>query len=386
MSEQTPPATPGSFDYLRSIAGERFNPTTMLAALLVLAVLYTLYFARDFLLPIVLAFLFAVILMPAVRGLKRLRVPRALAAALVTFALAASLGGLLAWIYDPAQEWIQKAPYTLSEVESKLRNIKKSVEGMAKVAEKVEQLATPAPKPGAKPQPAPAAAPAQPSLLHKTFSTTLAVLVFVGTMLVLLFFLLATGDTLLQKTVQVMPTRADKKRVIGMAREIESQIARYFGTVTLINAGLGIVTGIAMYWLDMPNPVLWGAMAFAFNYFPYLGAAASLVVLTVVAALTFVQLPDVLAVPAVFFTFTVIEGQFLSPLILGRNLILNPVVILLSMLFWAWLWGVAGALLAVPILVAIRIFCEHNERFKPLGEWLGGRSEAADPGELAPKS
>ena len=81
-----------------------------------------------------------------------------------------------------------------------------------------------------------------------------------------------------------------------------------------------------------------------------------------------------------------IEGQFLSPLILGRNLILNPVVILLSMLFWAWLWGVAGALLAVPILVAIRIFCEHNERFKPLGEWLGGRSEAADPGELAPKS
>jgi predicted PurR-regulated permease PerM len=202
-------------------------------------------------------------------------------------------------------------------------------------------------------------------------------------MLVLLFFLLATGDVLLQKTVRVMPTRADKARVVEIVRQIESQMARYFGTVTLINAGLGIATGIAMYALGMPNPVLWGAMAFAFNYCPYLGAAASLVVLTVVAALTFDGLKEVLAVPAVFFAFTVIEGQLLSPLILGRNLILNPVVILLSMLFWAWLWGVVGALLAVPILVGFKIFCEHDERLKPLGEWLGGRRDSPPSGELA---
>jgi predicted PurR-regulated permease PerM len=322
--------------------------------------------------------------MPAVRALRRLRLPRALAAALVTVALAASLGGLIAAIYDPAVQWIEKAPSTLAEVERKLRGIKKSVEGMAKVAEKVEQLATPAASTSSA-KPAPPPAPAQPSLLHKTFSTTLAVLVTVGTMLVLLFFLLATGDILLQKTVHAMPTRADKKRVVEIVRAIESQMARYFGTVTLINAGLGIATGIAMYWLGMPNPALWGAMAFAFNYFPYLGAAASLAVLTVVAALSFDELSQVLAVPAVFFTFTIVEGQFLSPLIIGRHLILNPVVILLSMLFWAWLWGVVGALLAVPILVGIRIFCEHNERLKPLGEWLGGRIEAPDSRELAAK-
>src|SRR4030095_16303847 len=126
--------------------------------------------------------------------------------------------------------------------------------------------------------------------------------------------------------------------------------------------------------------------SFAFNYFPYLGAAASLAVLTAVAALTFDELREVLAVPAVFFTFTVVEGQFLSPLIIGRHLILNPVVILLSMLFWAWLWGVVGALLAVPILVGIRIFCEHNERLKAVGEWLGGRIDAPHSGQLATKS
>jgi predicted PurR-regulated permease PerM len=204
-------------------------------------------------------------------------------------------------------------------------------------------------------------------------------------MLVLLFFLLAAGDTLLQRTIKVMPTRADKARVVQIVREIESQMARYFGTVTLINVGLGIATGGAMAWLGMPNPVLWGAMAFLFNYCPYLGAAASLAVLTVVAALTYEDLHQVVAVPAVFFTFTVIEGQFLSPLIIGRHLILNPVVILISILFWAWLWGVVGALLAVPILVGFKIFCEHNERLKALGEWLGGKREAPAAGELATK-
>ena len=384
MSEPVPPEKPDSLAYLRRFTGDPLNPTTLLTALLVLAVLYTLYFARAFLLPIILALLFAVILTPAVRALLRLRIPRALAAALVTIGLAGSLGGLIASIYDPAVQWIEKAPSTLGEVERKLRGIKKSVEGVAKVAEKVEQLATPATSTsGAKPPPAPA--PVQPNLLHKTFSTTLAVLVTIGTMLVLLFFLLATGDILLQKTVHAMPTRADKTRVVEIVSGIESQMARYFGAVTLINAGLGIATGIAMYWLGMPNPVLWGAMAFAFNYFPYLGAAASLAVLSVVAALTFDELPQVLAVPAVFFTFTVIEGQILSPLIIGRHLVLNPVVILLSMLFWAWLWGVVGAFLAVPILVGIRIFCEHHDRLKPLGEWLGGRIDAPGSRELAAK-
>ena len=382
MNDQAPPPDRQSFAYLRSVAAERFHPTALLATLVTLAVLYTLNFARDLLLPIVLAFVLAFILMPAVRALQRLHVPRVVAAGLVTAVLASSLGGLLAWIYDPATEWIQKAPYTLSEVERKLRAVRKSVEGVAKVAEKVEQLATPPTSTSAKPPPA----PAQPNLLQRTFRTTVAVLVAVGTMFVLLLFLLATGDSLLQRTVKVMPTRADKARVLQIVREIESQMARYFGTVTLINMGLGVATGIAMAWLGMPNPVLWGAMAFVFNYCPYLGAAASLVVLTVVAALTFEDVHQVLAVPGVFFAFTVLEGQFLTPFIIGRHLILNPVVILLSMLFWAWLWGVVGALLAVPILVGFKIVCEHDERLKPLGEWLGGRSEPPAHGELATKA
>jgi len=134
----------------------------------------------------------------------------------------------------------------------------------------------------------------------------------------------------------------------------------------------------------MPNPVLWGVMVFAFNYFPYIGAATSLVILTIVAALTFDALRDVLLVPAVFFTFTVIEGQIIAPYVIGRNLILNPIIILLSMLFWGWLWGVVGALLAVPILVAFKSFCEHNEMMKPLNDLLAGRRTEPEAPQLAP--
>lgn len=380
MSEQDPPADRHFPERLRKIAGE--NPSSfLLAGLLVLAVLYTLYFARAVLLPIVLASLLALILMPAVRALKRLHVPRGLGAALVVVALTGTLVGLGGWIYDPAAQWIDKAPSTLAEVERKMRGIKKSVEEVAKVAEKVEQLTMPGTTTA---KPKPPAPPAKPSLLDRTFSTTLTFVVATGSTLVLLYFLLATGDVLLQKTVQVMPTLADKKRVIEIARKIESRVASYLGTVTVINAGLGVVTGLTMYWLGMPNPVLWGVMVFALNFFPYIGAATSLTILTFVAALTFDELRDVVRVPAVFFTFAIIEGQFLAPLIIGRSLILNPVAILLSMLFWAWLWGVVGALLAVPILVAFKTFCEHHESWKSLGELLGGKASEPEPAQLAP--
>jgi predicted PurR-regulated permease PerM len=363
----------------RKIA-EGKSSSFMLAGLFILAILYTLFFARAVLLPIVLASLLALILMPAVRALNRIHVPRALGAAIVVATLLGVIGGVISWIYDPAAQWIEKAPSTLAEVERKMRGIKKSVEEMAKVAQKVEQLTTPAAAPA---KPPPAAAP-KSDLLSRTFSTTLTFIVTTGTTLVLLYFLLATGDLLLQKTVQVMPTFADQRRVVEIVRKIESRLASYLGTVTLINAGLGIATGVAMYWLGMPNPVLWGVMAFAFNFFPYIGAATTLTILTIVAALTFDELRQVLAVPAVFFAFAIIEGQILAPLIIGRSLILNPIAILLSMLFWAWLWGVIGALLAVPILVAFKSFSEHHENLQRLGWLLGGKEAEAAPARLAP--
>lgn len=340
-------------------------PAVAITGLFVLAVFYTAYFARDVLLPIVLAALLTLVLMPVMRLLVAIRIPKPLGAALVVGGL---LGGLIAGaslVVEPASEWMAQAPAMIAQIEAKVRTFKHSVEKVSKAAEKVEKLA--APEGAAKPKPRPAE---RPSLTSRIIGGAQQVLLVAAPTVVLLYFLLATGDLFLRKLVKILPKLSDKKRAVTVAHTVQDEMAIYLFTITCINAGLGIATGIAMYVLDMPNPVLWGVMAALFNYVPYLGALLSLTVLTVVAAITFDALADTLAVPATFFTLTFLEGQILTPYITGRRLTLNPVVIFLSMLLWGWLWGVVGMLIAVPIAMIVRIVCEHVEWLKPFGEFL----------------
>ncbi|HET7237387.1 MAG TPA: AI-2E family transporter, partial [Terrimicrobiaceae bacterium] len=200
---------------------------------------------------------------------------------------------------------------------------------------------------------------------------------------VLLYFLLASGDMFLRKLVRVLPRLKDQKHVVEIARTIQSDMARYLSTITYINLGLGIATTISMYLLGMPNPVLWGVMVAIFNYVPYVGASTSLLVLTAVAFFTFDEISHIVLVPAVFFSLTVLEGQILTPILTGRRLTLNPVVIFVSMLVWGWLWGVVGALMAVPILMTFKICCDHIESLSAIGEFLSGRQVEAESREDA---
>ena len=333
--------------------------------LFVLAVFYTLYFARDVVLPIVLAALLTLVLTPVMRVLISMKVPKALGAAIVVVGLLVALSMGASLLMQPASEWMARAPETLSQLEEKLRTLKRSVEEMSKAAEKVEDIASPS-------RAAQAAAPpaAQPTLASRVFSAAQKVFVVAAPTVVLLYFLLATGDLFLRKLVKVLPTLADKKRAVTVAHTVQDELAIYLFTITCINAGLGVATGVAMYLLGMPNPALWGVMVALLNYLPYLGPLIGLTVLTVVAAITYDTLAQTLAVPAVFFLLTLIEGQILMPFITGRRLTLNPVVIFLSMLFWGWLWGVIGMLMAVPIAMVLRIVSEHVEWLKPFGEFL----------------
>lgn len=254
----------------------------------------------------------------------------------------------------------------LNQIEDKARGIKKSVQEVTKAADKVEEITRVEVSPAEKTQ----VVPQKPSLFSRFLIGTQSVLISTAFTIVLLYFMLASGDTFLRKLVRLVRTPVDKKRVVEIARSIQTDMARYLFTISCINCGLGIVTGIAMYWLGMPNPVLWGVMVAVFNYVPYIGAGTSLTVLTAVSFLTFDEIGQVLLVPAVFFALTVLEGQILAPIFTGKSLTLNPVIIFLSVLFWGWLWGMMGALMAVPILMIFKICCDHVDSLAPVGEFL----------------
>jgi predicted PurR-regulated permease PerM len=337
-----------------------------LTGLLVLASFYTLYFARSFLLPIVLAVLLALLLTPVVRGMKRLHIPGALAAAVVVLGL---LGGVGFGVYElsgPAYEWMQKAPQSLRKVEARVREIKRPVQTIGRATEQVEKIAAV----GA-PKPAAVTVKAAPSLGQRLLSGTTELVAGAAVMIVLLYFLLASGDLFLRKLIKVLPSLADKRRAVEMARQVESEIATYLWTVTLINVGLGLAVWGAMAWIGLPNPLLWGVMATVTNYIPYLGAMICYVVFTLVGFLTFDDLAHSLLPVGAFLVLNMLEAYLFTPMVVGRRLTLNPVVIFLGLTFWGWLWGITGAVLAVPIMVVCKIFCDHIEPLAPIGEFLG---------------
>jgi predicted PurR-regulated permease PerM len=338
-----------------------------LSGLFILAAFYTLYFCRSFFLPIVLAVLLSLLLTPAVRLLTKLRVPQVLAAGLVFLSL---LGGVGLGIYElstPAYEWMQKAPQSLRKVESKLRDLKRPVQTIGKATAQVERMA----EVGAAGSSPRAVAVTAPSLGARLVSQTTEFLANTAVMLILLFFLLASGDLFLRKLIRVLPSLADKRRAVEIARQVETEISTYLTTVTLINIGLGLATWLAMAWIGLPNPLLWGVVAAVTNYIPYLGAIVTYAVLAMVGFLTFDTLGQSLLPVGAFAVLNVLEAYLITPMVLGRRLTLNPVVLFLGLTFWGWLWGIVGAVLAVPIMVVFKIFCDHIEPLAPIGEFLG---------------
>lgn len=336
-----------------------------LTGLFVLALFYTLYFARAVVLPIVLATLLSFLFAPVVRTLKRLRVPEPLGAALVLLGFVGTVGFGVVRLAEPAAQWVERAPQSLRRVEYKLRDIKRPVEQVQKAAEEVQKVAAV----NAEPQ-------RQVTVERSTFSETLfsqtrEFLAGVVVLIVLVYFLLASGDLFLRKLVRVIPRLEDKKRAVEIARQTQQDISRYLFTVSVVNALLGGLVSAAMYLLGLPNPILWGVLAGLLNFVPYLGALAMVVILAILGLLTFDDLGRAMLVPGVFILLNHLEAYILTPIVLGRRLMLNTVVIFVGIIFWGWMWGIPGAILAVPILAAFKILCDHIEPLRPVGEFLG---------------
>lgn len=316
-----------------------------------------------------LALVFALLLGPVVTWLNlRLRLPRGLGALLVLALLGGGLYYGVAALGQPAVEWFDRAPRSLRVLEDRLRPLKEPVEKVTEATEGIEKL-TRVDEGGSAPRQVEVRR--QPPLIERVFERARTVVVGAVMTFILLYFLLVSGDMFLRKLVRVMPTLANKRKTVEVAQRVQGDLSSYLGTITAINLGLGVAEAVAMMLLGMPNPVLWGAMAALLNYIPYFGAIVGTGVVGLVAALTFDEGALWLAAPAVYFVLTAAEGYFVTPLVLGQRLRLNPVAILLGLLFWGWLWGIAGAFLAVPLLVALKILSENLPQLQGVDEFLG---------------
>jgi predicted PurR-regulated permease PerM len=191
-----------------------------------------------------------------------------------------------------------------------------------------------------------------------------------GETLVVLYLMLASGDLFLQKLVRVMPTLQGKKSAVEISHEIQQNISNYLFSVSLINIALGAVAGVGLYFMGVPNALMWGMLVAVLNFVPYFGPVAGIILLATVGLLTFDSLWQGILPPAWYLLLHLLEADFITPVVLGRRFTLNPVVIFVSLIFWTWLWGVPGALLSVPILVSVKVVCDRVPSLSSVSELL----------------
>jgi predicted PurR-regulated permease PerM len=360
--EPEPPAR------LKPIQSPRHLTAFAVMGLFVLALFYTFYAAREFFLPLTLAWILNLLLKPLVRWMKRIHIHEAIGAAIVLLGIIALIIAGVVLVSEPASAWVSKAPETLETAGARVRDALRPATKFTKAANEVEKFSsgattsdTPATKVEIK----------KPGLVDTLLTKTTSALFLIGEVVVLLYFLLASGDLLMLKTIQILPTLTDKKRAVEIARETEQQVSRYLGAVSIVNAIEGTVIGIGLAIAGMPNPVLWGVMAALVNYIPYLGAMMMIASITVVSLVTFETIGQALIPPSIYIVVNV-SDNFIAPLFLGKRMVLNPLIVFLALMFWGWIWGIIGVLLAVPITMAFKIFCDHFQALAPFGELLAG--------------
>ena len=378
MSEATPVDANAAQPDLERTGEELASMKTLAIGVLILAVLaimYTLYFARDFLLPIVFAVLLNFLFSPLVRALARARIPTPLGAAIVLLALLGALGSAGYELAGPIQRLASNAPQTIATAEAKLGKLLKPLERASRTAEQVASAATQSTD-GTSGARRPQSVVVQgPSLVTRAFGTTQRALGSILEVVILLYFLLAAGDLFLQKLVKVLPSRGEKRLAVQIARETESSISTFLVTTATVNICEGLVVTGIMYLWGMPNPFLWGALVTVFEFIPYLGSASLVVILSIAALTTFDSVGHALLIPASYLLVNIVQGQVVSPLLLGHRLSLNPVALFVGLAFWFWVWGILGAFLAVPMLATFKIFCDHIDGLSSIGEFLGQRDE-----------
>jgi predicted PurR-regulated permease PerM len=334
-----------------------------------------LYFAHVAFVPIALALLISLVLSGPVEALHARHVPRSVGAALIVAAILGLMAASVDLLSEPAQKWFAAAPHTVRLIERKIRPFEQ-------VMARIGELRASAGNIGAAPQPAqsgteaaPAPAAPQESGPAMLLDGARTVVLSCMTVIILTLFLLAGGPPMLARMTAAFTSDLKLAHILGVIEKVRAEVGRFYVTTALINVGVGIATTCAMMFCGMPNPVLWGTMAAVFNFIPYAGPTASLIVLTTVAIISFDGLGHAFAVAGSFLAIAAVEGHFVQPLLVGRRLQLNPLLVFLALWFGGLFWGIAGIILATPTLVAIKVVAGGAANCEPLLDFLSPHKE-----------
>ncbi|MDA9494802.1 AI-2E family transporter [Bradyrhizobium sp. CCBAU 11361] len=341
--------------------------TFFLGGLFGLGVLAALYVASSIILPVVLALVLNLLLQPAVRLLGRLHLPRAVGALFTVFLVIGVLVGTVAALSVPATTWAERLPEGIPRLEAHLRVISAPIQALQKVIQQAEQAADAPPGRGSI-----VSVRRDLGITGVLFAGTRSVLDGLFTTVLVLYFLLVAGNIFLRRIVEILPTFGNKRQAVDISQQIQEDISAYLLTITAMNAAVGVATAAAMYLCGLGDPLLWGTAAFLLNYIPILGPLFGVCIFVLVGMLSFESLWWALLPPALYLGIHLVEGETLTPMLLARRFTLNPVLIILSLVFWFWMWGVLGAILAVPMLAILKIICDRLRPLKALGHFLEG--------------
>lgn len=348
-----------------------------LTIIVVIHLVAAAYFGVEILMPIVMGFLLALTLSPLVRGAGRRGVPAPVSAAILVMFLG-GVGFISAYsMSDTVSGWIDEAPRLGAEVKRRLEDISESFEAVKKAAKDVEEMAD-----GSSEKPEEKSVVVRDGgLLSAAVSSLTGAGTALAVALVLALFLLSSGQLFYGKLVQAFPRFRDKRNALKIVYDIERRISHYLFTISMINFGLGVAVGACLYFIGMPYAPVWGVAVFLLNFLPFIGTVIGTTVVAAVSIVTFDSLAYASLAPLAYLACGSIEGQLVTPSILGRRLQINTVAVFLAVIFWAWLWGIAGALMAVPILVAFKVVCDNVEALEPISTFLSVGERPAEPSD-----
>ena len=331
--------------------------------------------ARDFLMPVTMAVLLFFVFTPLRRLAERRGIPDAVTAAAVSLGIILTIAVIGYAASGPISSASENLPTISTRLEAKLSDIRASVQELQEAARRLETVNAEQGNPG-RPERITVASDGG-SMLQGLMTSAPQLLGQVLFTLLLLFFMMASGDLLYLKIVQSFDAMRDKRSAYLALREIEDALGNYLGAITIINACLGLAVGLAMWAWGMPGPLLFGIGAFVLNYIPYLGAITGVAISFLVALILMPGLFWPMMVAATYLGLTSLEGQLITPYFVSRRLQMNAVVVFLAVALWAWLWSVLGMVIAVPVLVVLRVLSEHLPGWEKFGNFLAGEDPPA---------